>query len=591
MVLFARAPLTRVGFRRDLKLFLGLLVGFLAVLIALLVVMLQGFLQHTNEVIWAGWNAAADSAIRDLGASSQNDPGNMRAQVPLLQSRYGIAGVVIEPVHKRPETVGVPPNAANVETIRRSTAAGSVVFVFDASMLRAMTHTFWATALISLLASAGGLVLLMLYLPRITAPIEAMLDSAATIGEKSPAVDEQVYLIETFRGAIEKLKAQEAELLRLHHAEKMRADDLERVTAALTRSITSGFLSVDPEGRIVDLNGVAREILKPPGGDAPLAGRPLTEAFVPSEFTSALEAAVTSRVAITRAEVSMGGEEARIAGLTTVPLFGEGTEYLGMLALFTDLTPMRRLESRLRDMQSLADLGEISAGIAHEFRNSLSTILGNLRLVRNGELPAASLRSVDSAEREASLLAGAVDALLAYGRPMQLDAQPTDVLELLQDVVSRIGAQHQVPITCRGERALVDADAPVLARAFENLVRNAVESVEENGRGEVHVSVRSGPRVEVRVEDTGVGLADSDVSRLFLPFQSNKRGGYGIGLPLVKKIVLLHEGEIRLTGEPGRGATAVVELPASERPADATGDTKSNSPSIIEEGDPRPEMP
>jgi signal transduction histidine kinase len=561
MVLFAHSPLTRVGFRRDLRLFLGILVGFLVVMILLLVVMLQVFLQHTHDVMGTGWNAVADSAVRDLAAGARADPGDLRTQLVLLQSRYGVAGVAIERPHKPTESAGVLPTASNVETIRKTTSAGTIVLVFDASILGAMRHTFWATAAISLLAGCSGIVLLFLYLPRITSPIEAMLDSAATIEEKSPAVDEQQYLIETFRGAIEKLKTQEAELHRLHDAEKMRADDLERVTAALTRSLTSGFLSVDPQGRIVDLNGVAREILESP--DESLAGLEVAEALPKSEFTAAIANAVQSRTAITRAEVRAGRDEGRVVGLTTVPLFGESDEYLGMLALFTDLTPMRRLESRLRDLQSLADLGEISAGIAHEFRNSLSTILGYLRLARNGELPAASLRSVDNAEREATQLAGAVDALLAYGRPMKLDAQPTDVFELMQDVVGRIAPQHDVPITCSGETAIVDAEAPVLARAFENLVRNAVESVEEKGSGDVRVSVRNGQTVEIRVEDSGGGIDDADVPRLFLPFQSNKSGGYGIGLALVKKVVLLHEGQIRLTGRPGEGATAIVELPAS----------------------------
>jgi signal transduction histidine kinase len=561
MVLFAHSPLTRVGFRRDLRLFLGILVGFLVVMILLLVVMLQVFLQHTHDVMGTGWNAVADSAVRDLAAGARADPGDLRTQLVLLQSRYGVAGVTIERPHKPTESAGVLPTASNVETIRKTTSAGTIVLVFDASILGAMRHTFWATAAISLLAGCSGIVLLFLYLPRITSPIEAMLDSAATIEEKSPAVDEQQYLIETFRGAIEKLKTQEAELHRLHDAEKMRADDLERVTAALTRSLTSGFLSVDPQGRIVDLNGVAREILESP--DESLAGLEVAEALPKSEFTAAIANAVQSRTAITRAEVRAGRDEGRVVGLTTVPLFGESDEYLGMLALFTDLTPMRRLESRLRDLQSLADLGEISAGIAHEFRNSLSTILGYLRLARNGELPAASLRSVDNAEREATQLAGAVDALLAYGRPMKLDAQPTDVFELMQDVIGRIASQRDVPITCSGEQAIVDAEAPVLARAFENLVRNAVESVEEKGSGDVRVSVRNGPTVEIRVEDNGTGIDDADVPRLFLPFQSNKRGGYGIGLALVKKVVLLHEGRIRLTGRPGEGAMAIVELPAS----------------------------
>jgi signal transduction histidine kinase len=574
MVLFAHSPLTRVGFRRDLRLFLGILVGFLVVMILLLVVMLQVFLEHTHDVMWTGWNAVADSAVRDLAAGARADPGDLRTQLVLLQSRYGVAGVTIERPHKLPQSAGVLPTASNVETIRKTTSAGTIVLVFDASILGAMRHTFWATAAISLLAGCSGIVLLFLYLPRITSPIEAMLDSAATIEEKSPAVDEQQYLIETFRGAIEKLKAQEAELHRLHDAEKMRADDLERVTAALTRSITSGFLSVDPRGRIVDLNGVAREILEP--SDESLAGLNVSEGLPASEFTAAIANAVQSRTAITRAEVRAGRDEGRVVGLTTVPLFDESDEYLGMLALFTDLTPMRQLESRLRDLQSLADLGEISAGIAHEFRNSLSTILGYLRLARNGELPAASLRSIDNAEREATQLAGAVDALLAYGRPMKLDAQPTDVFALVQDVVARIAPQHNVPITCSGETAIVDAEAPVLARAFENLVRNAVESVEEKGSGDVRVSVRNGRRVEIRVEDSGAGIDDADVPRLFLPFQSNKSGGYGIGLALVKKIVLLHEGRIRLTGQPGEGATAFVELPPTAVRGAVGDDTKSN---------------
>ena len=94
-------------------------------------------------------------------------------------------------------------------------------------------------------------------------------------------------------------------------------------------------------------------------------------------------------------------------------------------------------------------------------------------------------------------------------------------------------------------------------------MRNAVESVEEKGSGNVRVSVRNGRAVEIRVEDSGAGIDDADVPRLFLPFQSNKRGGYGIGLALVKKIVLLHDGSIRLTGKPGEGAAAIVELPPS----------------------------
>ena len=97
-----------------------------------------------------------------------------------------------------------------------------------------------------------------------------MLDSAAEIRERAPHVDEQEYLIDTFRASIDLLQAQKQELPELHDAQKIRADDLERITSALTRSLTSGFLALDPNGNIVDLNASAREILR--AGDAHLAG-------------------------------------------------------------------------------------------------------------------------------------------------------------------------------------------------------------------------------------------------------------------------------------------------------------------------------
>jgi signal transduction histidine kinase len=366
-------------------------------------------------------------------------------------------------------------------------------------------------------------------------------------------------LIETFETSIRTLKGRESEMRRLRDVEKGRADELAAMTATLVRSISSGFIALDADGTVVDMNQEARELLSVEPG-AHVAGQSIATVAGSSSFARVLRDAVQDRETLQRMEVSELSRE-QVIGLTTVPLLDERGHCFGMLALFTDLTLVRKLERQVRDMQSLADLGEMSAGIAHEFRNSLSTILGYLRLARNGELPPASLRSVDNAEREASQLAGAVDALLAYGRPMKLDAQPTDVYQLMQDVVARIAPQHDVPIACDGEEAIVNAEAPVLARAFENLVRNAVESVEEKGSGDVRVSVRNGRTVEIRVEDSGTGIDDADVPRLFLPFQSNKSGGYGIGLALVKKIVLLHEGRIRLTGRPGEGATAIVELP------------------------------
>jgi signal transduction histidine kinase len=395
-------------------------------------------------------------------------------------------------------------------------------------------------------------MLVIFYLPRITKPIESMLDAAAQLETRDPAHDEQQYLINTFRKSIVTLREQEAELQRMHDLQKERADDLERVTAALTRSLASGFMAIDPSGRVVEINSAGSEILRPPG-DA--AGVPVEEAFGKSPFTEAVRSAVEQKIGLTRIELQVRNQT---IGLTTVPLLGERQQFLGVLALFTDLTHIRDLESRVRELQTLADLGEISAGIAHEFRNSLAAILGYLRLVRLEPLPDKALSSVKSAELEATQLSAAVDSLLSFARPMRLNKTDVELFELVSGVSGKIEKPAGVSIECHGTPVTIEADPALLSRAFENLIRNAVDSVAEKGGGNVRITVTPSLNPTVRVEDDGVGVDAADVPRLMLPFQSDKAKGYGLGLPLSRKIALLHGASFELTGTRGSGAVATI---------------------------------
>lgn len=564
-----RPALTRVGFRRDVRLFLASLVVFLIILLTGVLLLLQRYEQEAERAIRANWSRSASLAARELGTLSPAEQADLQNRLILLLGRYELAGAAVKPVKGPSLSEGVPPDQEGVETVTRPLPYGTFVAVFDAGALRQSRKTFMFTTFTTLLAAAIATILLLLYIPRITRPVEEMLASAAEVRNRLPQDDEQQYLIDTFRESIRRLKSQEAELQQLHQAERARADDLERVTAALTRSISSGFISVDPAGRIIDVNAVARDILGTTG-DEP-RGLTIEQAFGENEFSRALTTALESQTTINRREVGIHVDgQQRIVGVTTVPLLDVDRDFLGMLALFTDLTPVRRLETRVREMQNLADLGEISAGIAHEFRNSLSAILGFLRLSRKAPDP---LRSVENAEREALALSKAVDALLIFAKPMAFEPDIVDLLEISIDVTKRVAEQFSdVEIECSGEAAPVSADPALLSRALENLLRNAVDSVRQKGGGAIHVTVLRAPEPEVRIEDTGVGLDPASVPRLFLPFQSDSAGGYGIGLPLVKKIVLLHQGSVELWGEPGRGARAVVRLPE----AGLTG-TKSNS--------------
>ncbi len=549
----------KLGFSRDVRVFFGALVAFLTLLIVLLLLLLQSFLGHVRDATSRAWDNIGTltvAAINDTNLLA--DPASIAARLTILQTRYGIAGITVEMPAVTPVSIGVPPTEEGVERITRDVHGGRVTLVFDASRLRANERTFYATAAICLAASVMVALMVGMYLPKITRPVEEMLSAASQLEERSPDHDEQEYLTETFRNSIVTLKRQEAELREMHDAQKSRADDLERVTAALTRSLTSGFVAVDPQANVVEVNAAGRQIIQPLAGPS---GVSIETAFGTNAFSGAIRRAVDQRLAMTRVELQLDdGPAPRVIGLTTAPLLSDEQTFVGLLALFTDLTPVRALETRVRDLQTLADLGEISAGIAHEFRNSLATMLGYLRLARRESLAERPLAHIEKAEREGSMLAEAVDGLLAFARPMLLTTAPVSLAEVIEPIAEEVASSSGVIIRRDGGDAMIEGDAALLRRAFENLLRNAAESVTEKGSGQVSIRISSDPHPRVEIHDEGVGVDPADVPRLLLPFQSQKASGYGLGLPLARKIIMLHGGSFALRGSPGNGAVVVADF-------------------------------
>lgn len=560
MVFRASAPLTRIGFRRDVKLFLSFLVGFLVLLIFSLLIVLRTNVGRTESSIDRERQIVADVAT---DAINHTPAASLETQLLFLRGRYRVDGMEVATRDGGHIVSGA--RGGDFDSVTRLAGPGTLTLRFDPAPRRAVRRVFLATSAICVAAASLGVLLLLLYVPRITRPIEEMLGDAQQLGERGDR-DETAYLIDTFRSSIATLKSQEEELKRLHELEKTRADDLERVTAALTRSLTSGLIAVDAHGAIVDVNAAGREILGIDAGE-PLAGRFVDDAVPMANLRDALQQSFAQQSPVTRAEIDdvrpvENGSEPVSIGLTTVPLRNESGEALGFLALFTDLTPIRSLEARVQEMTTLAQLGEISAGIAHEFRSSLNTILGYMKLARRGGVDASAETRLQSAEKEAALLLQAIERLLAFARPVQLNAERVDLRELVGEQAAQLGdIASDVTIDIGGPEVVIEGDRVLLARAVENLLRNAVDAVREKGDGgTVRVTLAGEPAPSVTIVDNGVGFDPAETARLFLPFHSNKPNGFGMGLPLAKKIVLLHGGTLRLHGEPGKGAVATMEF-------------------------------
>ena len=546
--------LTKVSFRRDVRMFLTVLVGFLSILIFILLLLLQQFSRNAQELIVRHWNAVADSAAAQI--NDARDPADLRVRALVLMTKYEIQQIeVAGPV---PQRFGSG-EASSEMTFVRPSPKGTLRFTFDDSAERASQKRLAATASICIAAAITGIILLGLYIPRITRPIEQLLDHAREVGEPGAQQDETTYLIETFRVSIDRLKAQEAELKRLHEAEKNRADELEMVTATLTRSLTSGFLAMDPGARVLQVNAAAREILSI-AADRDVQVE-IGALIGESLLADILRRAVRNGETLTRIEVEHTVDGNALAiGLTAVPLRGEGLRLLGMLALFTDLTPIKGLESRVRTMQTLAELGEIAAGIAHEFRNSLSTILGYVKLLLRSDLPPEAVHRLRAAEQEAHQLTHAVERLLTFTKPMTLQIERVDLRELTESILEHLRTlAPQIAFSLEGE-AHIDGDRALLARALENVLRNAVDAVHDRGAaGKIDVELRQDPP-SIAIIDNGIGFDEADAARLVLPFVSNKPGGFGLGLSLTRKIVVLHGGDLKMNGTPGKGAVMTMQF-------------------------------
>lgn len=569
MVRGAALSLTKVGFRRDVKMFLGFLVAFFVTIAAFLLLLLQNNLERTRGAISATENLAADVATSQIhkieGSSGQAE---FESTALSLRTRLPIDAIEIRLDDGRVRRSG--DIGSGLEAVSRKIAGGTATYYFDSSALEAMRWRFNLVAITILIAVMCAIALFFFYVPQILRPIESMLEEARELGHTEPPADEASYLIQTFRDSIATLKMQEAELQRLNEIEKNRADELQTITSTLTRSLGSGFIALNPEGRVVEMNNAAQEIIEVTGKIAPADS--IADIFRDPTGTE-LARLIAAREAILRREFDIRLErgQTKTIGLTTVCLYTAADRFLGTLVLFTDLTQVRRLEARVRELQSLADLGVMSAAIAHEFRNSLSTVLGLLKLARRSSLPGEVDAKLAAAERETRELAEAVTGLLRFARPMQLQLAEVDLRELIESIVDRLREMTRAGFAIDGPHLRIRGDATLLSRAFENVIRNAIDATAETAQPSIEISISDGAEPSIEIRDNGSGISTDQVGDFFLPFHTTKPNGVGMGLPLARKIFLLHGGSITIAPRPEGGAIVRVELLDSARPPEQIG--------------------
>jgi two-component system sensor histidine kinase PilS (NtrC family) len=319
-------------------------------------------------------------------------------------------------------------------------------------------------------------------------------------------------------------------------------------------SLGSGLVTTDLEGNIYLFNHAARDIT---GYTADQALRMTVWQVFPG---------MMSKVESARFEVlttHCSGKEIYLR-FSVSPIMIDERKTAGYVWCFDDQTELRVLERRMRQKEQMAAIGIMSAGIAHEIRNPLASITGSFKLLKSElKLDEDQRDLADIITREADRLNRTITDFLSYARPVAPKSANLELSELVSGMVhlmrnsADLKAGHN--IETKLESVEVQADESMMRQVFYNLASNAFKAMPDGGTLTISVEGRNGG-ARIQFADTGVGLAEEELKRLFVPFSSSFRNGTGLGLPIVYQIVTAHNGTITVKSRKGAGTTFVIDL-------------------------------
>src|SRR3989440_6740612 len=349
------------------------------------------------------------------------------------------------------------------------------------------------------------------------------------------------FMAASMQGVIQQLREQEKELARLHKIEKERAEQTARLSEEVTRNMPAGLVVVNATGIISSSNPAAEQAL----GIRGLGFRRYSEALGQNSALTQLVAECLETGRIFRREeveyVPPAGDT-RHLGVTISPIRRSEGKISGVICLLTDLTELAALQQRIQLKENLAALGELSAGIAHEFKNALATISGYAQMIRSESSEAEALDYAERILEQTRNITHVVTEFLKYARPLEIPDERVALQTVVERVVSEVGeALPQVKIRCEGRFGDTGGDEGLLRQALLNLTRNAAEAcaLTVGGgrvvvRGDVVHSEEAGFQ-RVSVIDNGPGVPANVLPKLFRPVFTTEGKGKGRGIAGVQK--------------------------------------------------------
>lgn len=446
------------------------------------------------------------------------------------------------------------------------------------------------TAFVAILL--GMLVCILFFLNWVTRPYRQLVGEAekAAVESRSPqSQDEASFVLETFQSVVAQLQEQREALEQLSNQASKRADSAEQFSERIVASVPSALIAFDGAGHSLVINGPGRTLLEV---DGEALGQPVAMILrrLP-QLAKMVEQCLQSGTLYRREEIETvtSDRTPRRLGATVAPIdLASDSGPRGALCLLTDITEVTQLREQVALKKNLESLGEMSAGLAHEFKNAIATLHGYVQLLQSLQLDEEARGTASSLLNEVRNLSDMVTSFLNFARPQPLQLDEVDLEELINECTDELAPlfkQRQVELLIAGTARIlpasgivattpaepkplfIRADERMLRQALLNLIRNAAESIPEDEMDR-RVEVSSSSERDhawdwavVEVRDTGAGIPAADLQRIFIPFFTTKATGHGVGLALAHRVVTQHGGTLSAANVKDGGAVFSLRLP------------------------------
>jgi signal transduction histidine kinase len=450
-----------------------------------------------------------------------------------------------------------------------------------------------------------GMVCILLLLRGLLRPYNELVGEAkrAPVVHSGKTQNEAAFVLETFQSVVAQLQEQQKELERLSAQATERAHSAERFSERIVASMPTGLIAFDASGHATVMNAPARALFADRPSNSKDHFRSIFSslpALADMVATCLTEGRVYRREEI---EAANGSAPPMRVGATVAPIDPSESGARGVLCLLTDITEVTRLREQVALKRNLESLGEMSAGLAHEFKNAMAALHGYAQFLQSVDHDERGRAAANALVQEVRNLSEMITAFLNFARPQQLQLEDISLDELIQECEQELKplfARCSIDLVIAGsfsapplhslrlggesaaatshhrdaentkamQRVEVRADPRLLRQALINLIRNAAEAISDD-RHIRRVTVRTSTEEDqherrwaiVAIQDTGPGIPAADLQKIFIPFFTTKATGHGVGLALAHRVISEHGGTLTAANAPDGGAVFMVRLP------------------------------